>query len=160
MIDTLVTKSNKLKKMGYMRSDEVLLCRKYSGLFKIKDESDWNEIRKITDDLGLVDDVTSIISCMELSPIPNSLFDRIKSKDAEDHIRDLGWTKENVLENYLEFYNEILISKYKFDSENFVVHAGFSIRLYASDAVKLSDELINSCITVNVYTDLGCVSII
>ncbi len=53
----LDTKSDKIKKFGFVPSDVVLLCCVYTDLFELTDKDNTQELIEIARQVGLIDDL-------------------------------------------------------------------------------------------------------
>ena len=148
----MTTKSDKIKKFGFLETNVVMLCCDYTDLFTLKREDDSYELSMIASRSGLVKDLAEILCVMNSHPDDDCDYSTLYSLTKSSNPNNI----ENVVKSLLfSLPDEIIIFASKFDTTKCKVHMHFEMKLYLRDAIKLSDEFINKCTIVSVMTDMG-----
>jgi|18_taG_2_1085343.scaffolds.fasta_scaffold96472_2 hypothetical protein len=156
---TLDSKADKIKKFGFVPSDVVMLCCVYTDLFKLIDEHDTKELIDAAKQVGLIDDLTLIVTAMESHPEEDSSSKNLtKFFNIVTHRGSVN-IKQKVIAHLFFVPEEVVISAQKFDTTSHKVHMHIEMKLFHRDVVKLSDDFLNRCSVIIIDTDMGEVPI-
>ena len=154
-MEKLSTKAEKLKYFGFASSDVVTLRRQYSILARLKDANDSVGIVEAADSVGFLDNIIHVIDNMSSHP-----DESIENEKVFKFFNLVKKHKSKKIDRWVSFYlfsvpEEITLFAESFDSSKFKVVINMDLKLFAKDAVKLSDDFLNRCNTIVVKTEMG-----